>query len=82
MIIPLLATLISSGLMVMVLGRPLAAALSGLGNWLNGLSGTSAILLGIILGLMMCFDLGGPVNKAAYLFATAGLPPRRPAARW
>jgi PTS system fructose-specific IIC component len=72
-IIPLMATLISSGLMVMVLGRPLAAALEGLGNWLNGLSGSSAILLGIILGLMMCFDLGGPVNKAAYLFATAGL---------
>ncbi|HZH21302.1 MAG TPA: fructose PTS transporter subunit IIB, partial [Geodermatophilus sp.] len=55
-IIPLLATLISSGLMVVVLGRPLAAALTGLGNWLNGLTGTSAILLGIILGLMMCFD--------------------------
>jgi PTS system fructose-specific IIC component len=72
-IIPLLATLISSGIMVAVLGRPLAAALEGLGDWLNGLSGTSAILLGIILGLMMCFDLGGPVNKAAYLFATAGL---------
>ncbi|WP_448641465.1 PTS fructose transporter subunit IIABC [Geodermatophilus sp. URMC 63] len=72
-IIPLLATLISSGIMVAVLGRPLAAALEGLGNWLNGLSGTSAVLLGIILGLMMCFDLGGPINKAAYLFATAGL---------
>jgi PTS system fructose-specific IIC component len=72
-IIPLLATLVSGGIMVAVLGRPLAAALEGLGNWLNGLSGTSAVLLGIILGLMMCFDLGGPVNKAAYLFATAGL---------
>jgi len=72
-IIPLLATLISSGLMVVVLGRPLAAALSGLGTFLNGLTGTSAILLGIILGLMMCFDLGGPVNKAAYVFATTGL---------
>jgi fructose PTS system EIIBC or EIIC component len=72
-IIPLLATVISSGLMVVLLARPLAAALSGLGNWLNGLTGTSALLLGIILGLMMCFDLGGPVNKAAYLFATAGL---------
>jgi PTS system fructose-specific IIC component len=72
-IIPLLATLISSGLMAVVLGRPLAAALEGLGNWLNGLSGSSAILLGIILGLMMCFDLGGPVNKAAYVFATTGL---------
>jgi PTS system fructose-specific IIC component len=72
-IIPMLATLISSGLMVAVLGRPLAAALSGLGDWLSGLTGTSAILLGIILGLMMCFDLGGPINKAAYLFATTGL---------
>ncbi|TFV76690.1 PTS lactose transporter subunit IIC [Blastococcus sp. CT_GayMR19] len=72
-IIPLLATLISSGIMVVLLGRPLAAALTGLGNWLNGLSGSSAILLGIILGLMMCFDLGGPVNKAAYVFATTGL---------
>jgi PTS system fructose-specific IIC component len=72
-IIPLLATLVSSGIMVALLGRPLAAALEGLGNWLNSLSGTSAVLLGIILGLMMCFDLGGPVNKAAYLFATAGL---------
>jgi PTS system fructose-specific IIC component len=72
-IIPLLATLISSGLMIAVLGRPLAAALTGLGNWLNGLTGTSAVLLGIILGLMMCFDLGGPVNKAAYVFATTGL---------
>jgi PTS system fructose-specific IIC component len=72
-IIPLLATLISSGLMAVVLGRPLAAVLEGLGNWLNGLTGTSAALLGIILGLMMCFDLGGPVNKAAYVFATTGL---------
>ncbi len=72
-IIPLLATLISSGLMAVVLGRPLAAALEGLGNWLNGLTGTAAIGLGIILGLMMCFDLGGPINKAAYVFATTGL---------
>ncbi|WP_138760354.1 PTS fructose transporter subunit IIABC [Modestobacter altitudinis] len=72
-IIPLLATLISSGLMVAVLGRPLANVLSGLTDFLNGLTGTSAFLLGLILGLMMCFDLGGPVNKAAYLFATTGL---------
>ncbi|CCH90608.1 PTS system, fructose subfamily, IIC subunit [Modestobacter italicus] len=72
-VIPLIATLIASGLMVMVLGRPLAAAITGLTNWLNGLSGTSAVLLGILLGLMMAFDMGGPVNKAAYAFATAGL---------
>jgi PTS system fructose-specific IIC component len=72
-IIPLLATLISSGLMVIVLGKPLAAALTGLGNWLNGLTGAATLVLGIVLGLMMCFDLGGPVNKAAYVFATTGL---------
>src|SRR3954454_18578181 len=72
-IIPLFATLIASGIMVLFLGRPLAAAITGLTNWLNGLSGASAVLLGILLGLMMAFDMGGPVNKAAYAFATAGL---------
>lgn len=72
-IIPLFATLIVGALMFLVLGKPLAAITSGLTNWLNGLSGSSIIILGIILGLMMCFDLGGPVNKAAYAFATAGL---------
>ncbi|MGB3773277.1 MAG: fructose-specific PTS transporter subunit EIIC [Rhodococcus sp. (in: high G+C Gram-positive bacteria)] len=72
-IIPLGATLVVGGLMFLVLGRPLAAITSGLTNFLNGLSGTSVIILGVILGLMMCFDLGGPVNKAAYAFATAGL---------
>ena len=72
-IIPLFASLAVGILMFMLLGRPLAALTSGLTNWLGGMSGTSAVLLGVILGLMMCFDLGGPVNKAAYAFATAGL---------
>ncbi|OAK52850.1 PTS fructose transporter subunit IIABC [Rhodococcoides kyotonense] len=72
-IIPLFATLIVGGIMFLVLGKPLAAITSGLTNWLNGLSGSSVVILGVILGLMMCFDLGGPVNKAAYAFATAGL---------
>ena len=54
-------------------GRPLAWITTSLTTWLSGLTGSSVILLGIILGLMMCFDLGGPVNKAAYAFATAGL---------
>ncbi len=72
-IIPLTVTFITGGLMYFLLGRPLALATKGLEAWLTGLSGGSAILLGILLGLMMCFDLGGPVNKAAYLFATAGL---------
>lgn len=72
-VIPLLASLIVGLLMFFLLGRPLAAITSGLTHWLNSLTGASVILLGVILGLMMCFDLGGPVNKAAYTFATAGL---------
>ena len=72
-IIPLFASLVVGLIMFFLLGRPLAWINTGLTNWLNGMSGTSAILLGVILGLMMCFDLGGPVNKAAYAFATAGL---------
>ena len=72
-VIPLLASLIVGLLMFLLLGRPLAAITSGLTHWLGSLSGASVILLGVILGLMMCFDLGGPVNKAAYAFATAGL---------
>jgi fructose PTS system EIIBC or EIIC component len=72
-IIPLFASLAVGLLMFLLLGRPLAWVTTSLTNWLTGMSGTSAIVLGIILGLMMCFDLGGPVNKAAYAFATAGL---------
>lgn len=72
-IIPLLSSMFIGLIMFLLLGRPLSALMTGLQNWLTGMSGSSAVLLGIILGLMMCFDLGGPVNKAAYLFATAGL---------
>lgn len=60
--------------MLVLLGRPLASLMDALTNGLTSMSGgSSAILLGLILGLMMCFDMGGPVNKAAYLFATTGL---------
>ncbi|MGR0160633.1 PTS fructose transporter subunit IIABC [Paenarthrobacter nitroguajacolicus] len=72
-IIPLLASIFASGLMFLVLGGPIAGLTLALNNWLTGMSGASAVLLGIILGLMMCFDLGGPVNKVAYAFAVAGL---------
>jgi PTS system fructose-specific IIC component len=72
-IIPLFATLIAGGLMYIVLGRPLAWVTTELGKGLNNMNGSSAIILGVVLGLMMCFDLGGPVNKAAYVFATTGL---------
>ena len=46
--------------------------MSGCTNWLTGLSGARPSSSACVLGLMMCFDLGGPVNKAAYLFATRG----------
>ncbi|OII26258.1 fructose-specific PTS transporter subunit EIIC [Frigoribacterium sp. MCBA15_019] len=72
-IIPLLASIFASGLLVLVLGGPIAALTVALTDFLNGLSGTGAIVLGVILGLMMCIDLGGPVNKVAYSFAVAGL---------
>ncbi|MCZ9882154.1 PTS fructose transporter subunit IIABC [Arthrobacter sp. B2a2-09] len=72
-IIPLLASIVASGLMFLFLGRPIALLTLGLNTWLTGMTGVSAVVLGIILGLMMCFDLGGPVNKVAYSFAVAGL---------
>ncbi|KQZ84678.1 PTS lactose transporter subunit IIC [Microbacterium sp. Root166] len=73
-IIPLLASIVASGLLILFLGRPIASLMEWLNTWLTDLAGTSGIVVvGIILGLMMCFDLGGPVNKVAYAFAVAGL---------
>ncbi len=72
-IIPLLGSIFASGLLLMVLGGPIAWLTQALNDWLSGLTGAGVIILGIILGLMMCFDLGGPVNKVAYAFATGNL---------
>ncbi|AYN40869.1 PTS lactose transporter subunit IIC [Streptomyces dangxiongensis] len=72
-VIPLISTAIVGFLMFVVIGKPIATAQKGLTDWLSGLTGTNAVLLGALLGLMMCFDLGGPVNKVAYTFATAGI---------
>ncbi|MFC8347880.1 fructose-specific PTS transporter subunit EIIC [Streptomyces sp. NPDC057280] len=72
-VIPLISSIVVGFLMFIVIGKPIANAQEAMTDWLNGLSGTNAILLGILLGLMMCFDLGGPVNKVAYAFATAGI---------
>jgi PTS system fructose-specific IIC component len=73
LVIPLGATLISGTLMIVVLGKPLAALMDALNDGLNSMSGGSAVILGAVLGLMMAFDMGGPLNKTAYAFATAGL---------
>lgn len=72
-IIPLLASIFASGLMFLVLGGPIAWLTVALNDWLSGMTGASVVILGLILGLMMAFDLGGPVNKVAYSFAVAGL---------
>ncbi|MGW4608661.1 PTS fructose transporter subunit IIABC [Streptomyces sp. NPDC004532] len=72
-VIPLISSAVVGFLMFVVVGKPIASAQKDMTDWLNGLSGANAILLGTLLGLMMCFDLGGPVNKVAYTFATAGI---------
>ena len=72
-IIPLLASLVTGVIMFLVLKTPISAAFDGLNHWLGSLTGVGLALLGVILGLMMAFDMGGPVNKVAYGFATAGL---------
>ncbi|MFZ4843523.1 PTS fructose transporter subunit IIABC [Mycetocola saprophilus] len=72
-VIPLLSTFITAGLFIAVLGRPIVWLMTSLNDGLNGLTGAGVLVLGLILGAMMGFDLGGPVNKVAYGFATAGL---------
>ncbi len=65
---PVLGTLIVGSLMLFVVGKPVAWLNQGLTDFLNGLSGTNAIILGAVIGLFVSSDLGGPINKAAYLF--------------
>ncbi|MBM7439427.1 fructose-specific PTS transporter subunit EIIC [Streptomyces sp. HB132] len=73
LVIPLLASIAVGFLMFIVVGKPIASLQNALTDWLNGLSGSNAVILGIVLGLMMCFDMGGPLNKVAYAFAVGGL---------
>ncbi|WP_110686122.1 PTS fructose-like transporter subunit IIB [Salinicola aestuarinus] len=68
LIIPLLASLVTGLVMIYVVGAPVAALLEALTTFLNDMGSTNAVLLGLLLGAMMCFDMGGPVNKAAYTF--------------
>ncbi|KOQ67679.1 MULTISPECIES: PTS fructose transporter subunit IIC [Stenotrophomonas] len=71
LILPVLGTLLVGLLMMYVIGTPVAALLAWLTDWLRGMEGSSAILLGLLLGGMMAVDMGGPVNKASYAFSTA-----------
>jgi PTS system fructose-specific IIC component len=73
LIIPLVSVVVAGFVMLIVLARPLAWLTGKLTDGLNNMNGGSAVLLGVVLGLMMAFDMGGPLNKTAYVFATTGL---------
>ncbi|MGP4052856.1 fructose-specific PTS transporter subunit EIIC [Streptomyces sp. 2A115] len=69
-VIPIVATTALGLFFVFVIGKPISWVFEHLTDWLSGMTGTSAVLLGAILGLMIAFDMGGPVNKTAFLFGT------------
>ncbi|GAA0338229.1 fructose-specific PTS transporter subunit EIIC [Streptomyces blastmyceticus] len=76
-VIPIVATSALGLFFIYVIGRPISWVFEHLTSWLGGLTGASAALLGVLLGLMIAFDMGGPVNKTAFLFG-AGLVSRNP----
>ncbi|WP_139981281.1 PTS fructose transporter subunit IIABC [Nocardioides litoris] len=73
LVIPLVTSIVAGLLMIVVLGRPIGWLMDQLNTGLADMSGSYAILLGVVLGLMMAFDMGGPLNKVAYSFAAAGV---------
>lgn len=73
MVIPLLSTILIGLIMIFILSTPMKAVNDGLTAYLKGLGGANAALLGAVLGCFMAFDMGGPFNKAAYLFGTGTL---------
>ncbi|MGD9959770.1 PTS fructose transporter subunit IIABC [Nocardioides sp.] len=73
LVIPLVTSIVAGMLMIVVFGKPISWLMTQLNDGLNSMSGSSAVLLGVILGLMMAFDMGGPINKVAYSFAAAGV---------
>ncbi|SDH91931.1 PTS system D-fructose-specific IIB component (F1P-forming), Frc family /PTS system D-fructose-specific IIC component (F1P-forming), Frc family [Actinokineospora alba] len=79
-IVPLISTAVVGTVMLLVIGSPVAAVQTGLTDWLTGMTGTGAVALGLLLGAMMAFDMGGPVNKVAYTFAVGTLASGTPSA--
>jgi PTS system fructose-specific IIC component len=73
LVIPLVTSIVAGLLMILVFGKPIAWLMTQLNEGLSSMSGSNAIVLGVILGLMMAFDMGGPLNKVAYSFAAAGV---------
>lgn len=70
-IIPVISSLVVGLLFVLLIGAPVAQVFESLTGWLAGMQGTSSVLLALILGAMISFDMGGPVNKVAFLFGAA-----------
>ena len=68
LIIPLIASLVTGLVMIYIVGGPVSSIMAALTEFLANMGSANAILLGTLLGAMMCFDLGGPVNKTAYTF--------------
>lgn len=73
LVIPLITSIVAGFIMIVVLGKPINWLMEQLSDGLNSMSGSSAVLLGVVLGLMMAFDMGGPLNKVAYSFAAVGV---------
>ncbi|MFB7090549.1 fructose-specific PTS transporter subunit EIIC [Streptomyces sp. NPDC056296] len=69
-VVPILSTLIVGLFFIYVIGTPISWVFTHLTSWLNGMTGSSAIVLGAVIGLMIAFDMGGPVNKTAFLVGT------------
>ncbi len=70
LVIPIVSSVLVAALMLLVLGPPIAHAMGGLNTWLQGMQTGNAVLLAMVLGAMIAFDMGGPVNKAAFFFAS------------
>jgi fructose PTS system EIIBC or EIIC component len=71
LVIPLFASIAVAAIFIFIIGAPIAGIFNGLTTWLEGMEGASSILLAVILGSMIAFDMGGPVNKVAFLFGAA-----------
>ncbi len=70
-IIPIISSIIVGLIFIFVIGAPIASIFEGLTTWLKGMQGTNSIILALIIGAMIAFDMGGPVNKVAFLFGSA-----------
>ncbi|WP_205748688.1 fructose-specific PTS transporter subunit EIIC [Cryobacterium sp. LW097] len=79
LVIPVITTLVVGGLFVLALGQPIAWVFSSMTDFLSSLDGGSVVVLGLILGAMVAFDMGGPINKTAFLFGSALIASGNPA---